>query len=798
MLLAFVACLPACAEQRRSIPILKPGTGARTKILAADGTLITEVVPEQNRKVLLLNDIPLIMQNAVIAIEDERFWDHSGVDPRALVRALTKNSQSGATSQGGSTITQQFIKMSLLSSQKTLGRKLEEAALALQVERNFSKDVILEQYLNIVFLGNRSYGVEAAAQGYFGKSVKDITIPEAALLAGLVQSPSRYDPTSHPEPAMARRDVVLHKMADLGFISQPELEAALATPLQLKPPAPPDTAQAQGRYPAPHFVDEVRRFVETDPRFGATAQERHDLLTSGGLTITTTLDLGMQKIAEDTLAASFKNQGTRGPDAALSAIDPRTGFVRAMVGGYDYWDTQPQHSYAQLNLAAGKGRQTGSTFKAIALAAAVTNGISMSDTFNAPGSTTVSIPGYAPWNLKGDALGRASLTQCTIHSANTCFANLVADKRVLPTRVTEYATKMGIDTSVTKNAQGKVVGGFMTVPAEVLGSNDNTVVDMTSAYGTFANKGAHVPHTYVSKVVGADGAILFQATADATQVMSPDQALSITQALSGVLTSGTASGEALTGRPSAGKTGTTQNQTDAWFVGYTPDLVCGIWVGYAALDNNGRLRRVNNYGGRIAAPAWNRFMNAALANTPPTPFEAGPAPGANPTVDTPTPAPTTTLSQNTKIFKPLSLPGSATMGDFTNRTFSDANGAAQKQGLVVQRSNVDVPGALPGMVLGQSPPAGTKVTGGATVVLETTPGTPIPSVGVLPVLGTSAAAAQATLKSKGWQSTVVSAAAPPGSAQADGTPVVSGQVWATYPAAGAISPDGNVVLYVQP
>lgn len=797
LLVVTIALLASsCADGRRAVPVVTPSNGAKTQIFAADGTLITEVSSDENRETVSLDQVPLIMQNAVVSIEDERFWTHQGVDPKGILRALSRNSRSGATSQGGSTITQQLIKNTLLSREKTLSRKLEEASLALQIERNYTKHFILEQYLNTIFFGNRSYGVQLASRNYFGHGLDQLTLPEAALLAGLIQSPAALDPYKHPDAAKRRRDIVLTKMAKLGYIGAGQRDEALAAPITV---AQAKADQPLQRYPAPHFVEEVKRFVRTDAHFGATADQRNDLLVNGGLKIYTTVDLVMQATAERTLTASFPNQARaisdpkKSPDAALVSIDPRTGFVKAMVGGYDYFDTNVDvHSYANYNLAVGRGRQVGSTFKPVALAAALSNGIKMTDVYPAPGSATINIAGYAPWSLRGDPLGRASLTDCTIHSANTCFANLVADKRVLPNRVTEYATRLGID---TRNDPG-TGREFQTVPSEVLGANNTTVFDMTSAYGTFAARGIHSTPTLVTKVVGPGGNVLYQNVQQESKVLEPAQSDAITTALEGVLTRGTASGNGID-RPAAGKTGTTQDETDAWFIGYTPDLVTGIWVGYATpifdrQSPNGRLRLVGSSGGRITAPVWQAYMREVLANVPPTPF--GGAAGAGDGVV----ATTTTLKSNTAIFRPQRVPGTATMPNLAGLNFTEAAAAARKAGVRLRRIDVEVPGSLPGQVVGQSPPAGSPVAGAGETVAETTPGTPPPKDPFPDVLGQDAATALPRLVAKGWVIAQSSVAAPPGFLLPSGLAPTTGQVWLSTPPAGTVTADGHVAVNVQP
>jgi penicillin-binding protein 1A len=272
-----------------------------------------------------------VLQQAVISIEDERFYDHVGVDLRAIFRALQKNAEAGTTAQGGSTITQQLVKNTLLNSGKTIDRKIQEASLAWQLEQHYSKQRILEIYLNTIYFGNGAYGVQAAAHTYFSKDVGKLSLTEAALIAGLIQSPSDDEPLGHPEEAVHRRNVVLDKMLDLGYISRPERDYAAATGVNVAPTPPED------RYPAAHFVEEVKHFILSDPRFGATREEREHLLFNGGLRIRTTIDLRLQAAAEAAIANVLPEPGD--PEAALVAVEPFTGYVRAMVGGRDYFVT---------------------------------------------------------------------------------------------------------------------------------------------------------------------------------------------------------------------------------------------------------------------------------------------------------------------------------------------------------------------------------------------------------------------------------------------------------------------------
>ncbi|RUP37659.1 MAG: penicillin-binding protein 1A, partial [Gordonia sp. (in: high G+C Gram-positive bacteria)] len=338
----------ACSGTARDAPpLLLPVNSAPTTVYDAKGRPIT-VLRDENRTSIPLEQIPNITRTAVVAIEDSRFWSHRGVDPRAIARAASSNAEEGETGQGGSTITQQYVKTALLSPEKTLQRKLEEASMALSIERNYSKELILELYLNTIYFGDGAYGIDAAARSYFGIPASELDLAQSALLAGLIQAPSRYDPRRHPESAFKRRNVVLARMLELGDITQTQHDAALMTPVTLAPPQP---LPEQVPYPAAHFVDAVKEYLLKDSKvLGDTQGERYNNLYRGGLRIHTTIDLDLQAQAEQSIAQVLPRQGVdpKMPDAALVSIDPATGEVKAMVGGRDYFGTS---DYRQTNLA---------------------------------------------------------------------------------------------------------------------------------------------------------------------------------------------------------------------------------------------------------------------------------------------------------------------------------------------------------------------------------------------------------------------------------------------------------------
>ncbi|MEZ5374157.1 MAG: transglycosylase domain-containing protein, partial [Microthrixaceae bacterium] len=424
--LAVVAgTLASCTTEKRALPIPLPDTAETSSIYDANGTLITTLQADQNRISVPLSQVPPAMQNAIVSIEDRRFWEHNGVDPRAIARAVKENNESGEVSQGGSTITQQYVKNALLSDDETLSRKLEEAALSMEIERTYSKERIMELYLNTVYFGNGASGIEAAANTYFGVSSSGLNLTQAAMLAGIVQSPSIHDPYENPEDAKKRRDTVIQAMLDEGYINPQTAETAEETPLGVIPKG---DRPGEAAYPAGHFVSEVREWFLDNPEFGTTRAERAELLYGGGLRIYTTIDLNTQAQAEAAVNKFLPNPGFQGdpndfshdPDAALVTVEPRTGYIRAMVGGKDYFgDTD----YAKVNLAAGKGHPTGSSFKGITLATALKQGIEADDRFPSPGQACFS--GWCP-SGGGGLGGSAKLEDCAAFSSNTCFAYLAS------------------------------------------------------------------------------------------------------------------------------------------------------------------------------------------------------------------------------------------------------------------------------------------------------------------------------------------------------------------------------------
>ena len=703
-LTAFAAVASSCSSARSAAPLLLPVNAEPSAIYDTHGTLIT-TLREENRSSVPLERIPSVLQDAVVAIEDARFWEHKGVDPKAIARAASSNAASGEVSQGGSTITQQYVKLAILTPEQTLGRKLEEASLALALERNYSKELILELYLNKIYLGNGTYGVQAASQSYFGVPVEQLRVEQAAMLAGIIQAPSRNNPRTDPENALKRRNLVLKRMRDQQFITNTQYDAAVAAPVEL---AELQALPEQVVYPAPHFVDAVKDWLLNDSdALGKTPGARKEALLRGGLSITTTIDLNLQAQAEESITEVLPGQGVdpKTPDAALVSIEPGTGFVRAMVGGYNYFGT---HSYRQSNLAMGSGRQTGSSFKPIVMATALDAGVSPSKQFASPSNARFNIPGGV-WNVKGGGgLGSGTMRDCTVVSSNTCFANVIQDPAVGPEKANEMAKKLGI-----------VSTKLVATPAMVLGPNNTTVEDMADVYATFANAGVRVPPTLVTKITGPDGSVIYQHAHSQSKAIEPSVAAQVSTALQGVVSGGTGT-SANIGREAAGKTGSAQNNTDAWFCGYVPQLATAVWVGFAEprANKSGQRSlvsmtspntRITVFGGTYPAKIWASFMEGALADTPKLPLIAPEPPEV---------ATTTVPAPNPAVLQPVTPTAYVEVPDLKALSLTAAKSALEQLGLSAESVTVISASEAAGVVTAQSPRPGAKLLPGSSVWVE--------------------------------------------------------------------------------
>jgi len=559
------------------------GRDQSSTITDRNGKVLTTLYADQNRKDISFNDMPKQLRQAVVATEDKRFYEHAGVDPVGIMRAVGVDIVKGANVQGGSTITQQYIKQAFVGSQKTAKRKLQEAMMAIEMDKRYSKDEILTLYLNTIYFGHGAYGVQSAAQVYFGKDAKDLDLQECATIAAVIKSPGLYSPYLEPQAALQRRNTVLKLMLDQNLITRSEYLTASSSPMKT-------VGLKTARTKAPYFVEWIKK--QAIKQYGESAVYR------GGLTIKTTLDYTKQKEAENSIKTVLNRKND--PSASLVSIDPKTGEILALVGGKNF-DTQ------QFDVATQGKRQPGSAFKTFVLAAALEQGISP-ETVYETNARSFKI-GNGVWKVTGSSSGPQTLRTSTVKSINSVFAQLILD--IGADKVVDMANRLGIKEAIDP------------VPAIALGGLTTGVspLEMASAYGTLANSGTYAtPFEILSvtdetgKVIGTNKPLLKK------NVVSPVVAYLTTDILKGVLKTGTGTAASI-GRAAAGKTGTTQEYRDAWFVGYTPDVSTSVWVGYPAsqkamLDVHG----IAVTGGSFPAQIWASYMKAALVNTPKSTF----------------------------------------------------------------------------------------------------------------------------------------------------------------------------------
>ena len=541
-------------------------------VLAADGTVLAE--RGLRRGHVRLDSLPPYLVQAVLATEDRRFYRHFGIDPLGLVRASFRNATAGTVVEGGSTITQQLAKNLFLSPKRTMARKLEEVIYAIWLEQRFTKDEILELYINRVYFGGGTYGVEAASQHYFGKPARDVTLPQAALLAGLLKAPSKYTPTRSVKLAASRVDEVLDNMVEAGFLFADAARSANEQPLNLS---------AKGDETGyPYAVDWVAELL---PEY--VDEKNSDLI------VETTIDAGLQRVSQQALRQMLDEEGParHASEGAVVVLDP-LGGVKALVGGRSY-------STSPFDRAVKALRQPGSAFKPFVYLTALESGYTP-DSLAYDGPTNIA--GWSPKNYSGSYQGEVSLRDSLAHSINTVAVRLATE--VGPSAVVRTAQRLGIHSKLQDN------------PSIALGTSEVTLLELTSAYAPFANGGQGVLPHVITRVKNGDGKVLYQRQHSTFgQVMSAADVGAMNDMLTATITSGTGKQAAIEGHMAAGKTGTTQSFRDAWFIGYTGHYVGGVWIGN---DDGTRMKKVT--GGTLPAKLWHEIMLYAHTDKTPLPL----------------------------------------------------------------------------------------------------------------------------------------------------------------------------------
>lgn len=648
--------------------------GERSVVRAADGSMLAALHDEIDRDVVDLEAVPGHVRQAVVTAEDRRFFEHNGYDLEGIGRAALANFRARDLQQGGSTITQQLAKQNFVGSEKTLGRKVSELFHAMGLESRFSKRELLERYLNQVYFGRGAYGIAAAADNYFGKDVGDLTVGEASLLAALIRSPSSLDPQSAPERAEERRNQVLQGMVDEGYLSASAAAEARAAGLEVSESG--DDSESS----APHVVEAVKREFLEDPAFGDTRDERIATLFSGGLEIHTTVDPRLQELASEVIDERYEGQS--GPTGAIAAVDPRNGRVRALESGREF-------AQSQFNLATQGRRQPGSAFKPFVLATALEEGFPPD--LRLEGNSPSYFEGVRGWdrdgdgvrNYRGASFGRVGLRTATVNSVNTAYAELATTLGIEP--VADLLERVGF-------AVDKALGeADQRSPGIALGGvrHGVTPLEMASAYSAFAAAGERAEPFLIERITGPDGETLYERTSEPTTAIEPAVAAHVTDILQDVVRRGTGTAAQLPDWEPAGKTGTTQQNRDAWFTGYVPVLSTAVWVGHP--DRQETIPGLT--GGSAPAELWREFMVEALASVEPTDF---------PDVD----ADLEELHSASEVDVP----------DVTDQTLEDARAALLQERLITRVRRI-YSQAPEDEVVWQSPSPGESVSLGESVVL---------------------------------------------------------------------------------
>ena len=558
-----------------------------TRVYDADGNEIASYYL-QNRRSVTLDEISDYVIKGLIDTEDKRFYEHNGVDPQGVLRAVVGQITGSGDAGGGSTITQQLVRNTVLSDEQfeqSLKRKVREAYIAIQLEKEYTKEQIINMYLNTIYYGNGAYGIEAASITYFNKHASELTLSEAAVLVGLPNAPSLYDPFTKPDSCVSRRNLVLSRMLEAGDISQEEYDAACAEPLVLNPG---ELTDSIGTYP--YFTDYVRNLLLQD--FSS------ETIMQGGLKVYTTIEPARQQAAEQAVSERVASSGDEQLRGALVSVDNSNGHIVAMVGGQNYGnDTEAGQS--SVNLATNP-RQPGSSFKAITLCAAMLEGMSPTVRINCNSPIQIT-PTWAPSNINNDQLGTITLADATAYSSNTGYAQVA--QTIGNDTIIETAHMLGIDSQISP------------VAALTLGTQEVTPLEMAEVYSVFANGGVHRDAIAITRIEDRNGNVVYEHQDSSEQIVDSAIIEDLTGVLEGVVTKGSATyvrNNATFNQPVAGKTGTTENYGDLWFCGYTPQLTTVVWCGHQ--DNNSTIRYqgANGTTATLPLPIWTAYMNAVL------------------------------------------------------------------------------------------------------------------------------------------------------------------------------------------
>lgn len=584
----------AFSFQGPSSPVRLRPLSMPSQVYDSKGNLIAVLSDANYRIPVRLSQVPPVVVHAILDVEDNTFYSTGPIDLRGILRALRTDLVSGGVVQGGSTITQQLVKNAVLSPKRTVGRKIAEAILSYRLSQQMSKRQILARYLNTIYFGAGAYGIQAASETYFGEPVSRLDAAQGALLASLIENPAGYNPVAHPAAARYRRNVALEQMVQNADLTPAQAAAAKSEPLPktLHPFVPP---------PMSAFVNQVVVNLAANPALGRTKAERLATIYGGGLRIFTTLDPALQADAKAAVAAQVPQSGGRFT-AAMIAMDPRSGAVRALVSGNP---TTPLGFDVATGLG-GTGRQAGSSFKIFTLLSALEKGINPASTIDGTGPCKIDYPGAVPATIANaePGYGIMSLYKATADSVNCAYVRLGI--YVGLARVRAMAHRLGVTSPIPKDS-----------PAIVIGSSSVTPLEMATAYSVLADGGIlHNPHL-VDKVTTSSGRLIMSSSKAGRRVVPANDVAVADKVLQGVIQNGTGTAAALPGRPAAGKTGTTDNFADAWFDGYTPQLVASVWMGAPAGEIPMRnVGGITVYGGTYPARVWHSFMSAALASQP--------------------------------------------------------------------------------------------------------------------------------------------------------------------------------------